>query len=143
MKLYIRGLSRAAVLAALYNAAKPQGASFIRYDPEPMTEDEAEAILAEQSAFGYLRGRAMHIGLSNDDSIDPVSYDHDNGVNHAADVIAELRKTGDVNSPAISMWHRTAVTTSIIETRGHFRRTDGPVDPLSRQLSAALQRLSN
>jgi hypothetical protein len=32
----LKGLNKAAVLAALYNASKPQGMGFLQYDPTPM-----------------------------------------------------------------------------------------------------------
>lgn len=37
----ISGLSKASVLAALYNAARPQGMGFLQYDPKPMSEADA------------------------------------------------------------------------------------------------------
>lgn len=45
MTISIAGLDKAAVLAALYNAARPQGLGFLQYDPTPMTKDEAQKIL--------------------------------------------------------------------------------------------------
>ena len=41
----IAGKSKAAILAALYNASKPLGLGFMHYDPTPMTETEAEEII--------------------------------------------------------------------------------------------------
>ena len=38
----IEGLDKSKVLAALYNASRPQGMGFMQYDPNPMTEEEAE-----------------------------------------------------------------------------------------------------
>ena len=48
------GLDKAAVLAALYNASKPVGMGFARYDPTPMTLEEARALLERDTYFDYL-----------------------------------------------------------------------------------------
>ena len=37
-KISLVGLSKAAVLAALYNASKPQGMGFLQFNPKPMDE---------------------------------------------------------------------------------------------------------
>lgn len=44
-KISLAGLDKAAVLAALYNASRPQGMGFMHYDPTPMTVKEASKIL--------------------------------------------------------------------------------------------------
>ncbi len=41
----INGLDKAAVLAALYNASRPQGMGFMHYDPKPMEVEEARTLL--------------------------------------------------------------------------------------------------
>lgn len=89
-----RGLSKAAVLAALYNASMPQGMGILHYDPQPMTEAEAAELLAEdrEPYFDYLKGRVMKIKLDSDDEFDPWLYDRDNGPGAAERAIAPLRK---------------------------------------------------
>ena len=90
----LRGLDKAAVLAALYNASKPQGLGFLHYDPALMTVEEAQAILDEKQArlkeinstggnwdeiyFDYLKGRVMKVDLLGDDLRFQL-YDRDNG----------------------------------------------------------------
>ena len=80
MVISIKGLNKAAVLAALYNASKPQGAGFLGYDSRPMTEQEAQQILEANphKYFYYLNGRVMKIGLDKDE-VDTWGYDRDNG----------------------------------------------------------------
>ena len=90
----LKGLDKAAVLAALYNAAKPQGLGFLHFDPAPMTVPEASILLADRQAklkefnstggnldeiyFDYLKGRVMKVDLSGDELIFWL-YDRDNG----------------------------------------------------------------
>lgn len=38
-----RGLKKSAVLAALYNASKPQGLGFLHFDPVPMTTESHQS----------------------------------------------------------------------------------------------------
>lgn len=96
----ISGLSKAAVLAALYNRATPLGLGWLHYDPQPMTEQEASELLGSTendmgfpkraAYFDYLKGRVMKVDLSGE-SFSPALYDRDNGSGAAAAVIAELR----------------------------------------------------
>lgn len=103
----ITGLDKAAVLAALYNASKPQGMGFMHYDPKPMTTEEAAKILADGSPyFDYLKGRVMKIDLKSDTALEERLYDRDNGTGKAAFVIDELRRTGSASTPAIDTVHR-------------------------------------
>lgn len=90
------GLDTADVLAALYNAARPQGIGFLHYKPEPMTRDEAKTWLGNgtTSYFDYLLGRVMKVRISN--PLDPTLYDRDNGNGAAARAIDALR-TGNTN----------------------------------------------
>lgn len=101
----ITGLSKAAVLAALYNRAQPQGLGFIHFDPTPWTEADAEAYITNngsvmvQSAsrldlyFDYVKGRVVKCDLSGD-SFDSSLFNRDNGSGAAESVIEELRKNG-------------------------------------------------
>lgn len=87
----IRGLKKSAVLAALYNASKPQGLGFLHFDPTPMAEEEAEELLKMGDYFDYLKGRVMKVDLSNDDYFEEWLYDRDNGSGAAQRVINKLR----------------------------------------------------
>lgn len=87
----IAGLSKAAVLAALYNAAQTQGRGFLRHDAQDMTEDQAQEILdGGQTDFDYLKGRVMKVDLSGNE-VDTHLYNRDNGPNTAETVIEALR----------------------------------------------------
>lgn len=106
----IKGLDKAVVLAALYNAARPQGMGFMHYDPTPMTPERAAGILNDtpRMYFDYLRGRVMKVDLSGYE-FSPLGYDRDNGDGIAGAVIQSLRETGDVNSAAIQFVHSGGV----------------------------------
>ena len=99
------GLNKAAVLAALYNASKPQGMGFMHYDPKPMTVGEAQQILdGGCTYFDYLKGRVMKVDLSGNE-VNPWGYDRDNGQGMVARVIDGLRKDGDSNSVDVQTIH--------------------------------------
>jgi hypothetical protein len=90
----ISGLSKAAVLAALYNNSRQQGMGFFQErGATGMTEDQAQQALDANPRlyFDYLHGRVMKISLK-DDTLEPRLYDRDNGHGAAARVIAELRR---------------------------------------------------
>lgn len=91
------GLSRGHVLAALYNASKPQGLGFLQYDPTPMTIDSAEVFLSEcqhddNFYFDYLKGRVMKVDLRDHEGFEEFLYDRDNGPGAADRAIKALRK---------------------------------------------------
>lgn len=111
----ITNLSRAAVLAALYNASKPQGMGFMQYDPKPMTESEAEELLTQNTYFDYLKGRVMKVDLSKDE-FSPHGYDRDNGEGAAMAVVLELVGTGSSNSPRHQTTHTKATLESLYQT---------------------------
>ncbi len=83
----LKGLGKAAVLAALYNASKPLGLGILHYDSAPMTVPEAKALLDERRAFegppdfyfDYLKGRVMKADLASDTEFSPLGFDRDNG----------------------------------------------------------------
>lgn len=103
----ISGLDKGSVLAALYNASRPQGLGFLHYDPKPMTPAQGTEILKEEPnspRFDYLNGRVLKIRLDRD-ALDPVDYDRDNGQGAAAKAIAALRQSCDVNSADIQQIH--------------------------------------
>lgn len=85
-----KGLRKSAVLAALYNASKPQGLGFLEFDPAPMSEKEAEELLKYGTYFDYLKGRIMKVDLRDDDEFDERLYDRDNGLGAAQRVINHI-----------------------------------------------------
>ncbi len=124
MKISIEGLSKGKVLAALYNAAKPQGLGFLHYDPTPMTEAEADEILKKTKYFDYLKGRVMKIDLVSDTEIETDLYDRDNGNGCAYLVIRELHRTGETSSPAIDTVHTHGVEVSAARVKKYI--AEGP-----------------
>ncbi len=109
----ISGLSKAAVLAALFNASAPAGMGFLRAQngPDVMTEEDAQQYVNngtspdpgsrwpnEHLYFDYLIGRPLKVNIS-DDSFDPRGFERDNGGPGTAQrVIDRLRATGEVTS---------------------------------------------
>jgi len=85
----IRGLDKAEVLAALYNASRPQGMGLLHFDPKPMTKDEAAALLKDGAYFDYVKGRVMKVSLQTDD-LEERLYDRDNGTGAAFRALEEL-----------------------------------------------------
>ena len=87
----ISGLSKAKVLAALYNNSQPLGLGRFQATDEDMTEGEAQVILDEgQTYFDYLKGRVLKVSLENDE-FDPYLYDRDNGEGAAQRIIDNLK----------------------------------------------------
>jgi len=107
--VHIGDLNKADVLAALYNAAQPQGMGFMQYDPTPMTHNEAQAILnSGQTYFDYLKGRVMKVNLEGEE-FDPWGFNRDNGTMAAETVIARLRNDGDANPAETQEDHKARV----------------------------------
>lgn len=119
MGISIAGLSKAAILAALYNRARPGGMGFLHYDPTPMTEEQAQEMIGrgddstamfgvrlhgDRIYFDYLKGRVMKVDLSGDE-LDTRLFNRDNGEGAAEEVIAELRATGNTNSATSQAEH--------------------------------------
>lgn len=99
--LDITGLSKAAVLATLYNRARTKGSNCAEYDPSLMTEAEAERVLRAQHSlvFDYLRSRPLKINLEGD-VVDAAKYNEYNGCHEAQFAIEGLRDgTDDRSSP--------------------------------------------
>lgn len=80
---------KAAVLAALYNHARPQGMGFFQYDPTPMGVEQARELLKNGTYFDYVRGRVMKVNLESD-MLNPWLYDRDNGDGAAAKAISTV-----------------------------------------------------
>lgn len=86
----IAGRSKAKILAALYNRAKPQGRGIHHVDSKPMTEKDAQKILdSGRTYFDYLGGRVMKVDLAKD-KLDTRLYNRDNGPNAAETAILTM-----------------------------------------------------
>lgn len=121
----IEGLSRAQVLAALFNASAPGGMGFLQAPsgPKVMTEEHAEGWVHERTSFDYLYGRPLKLNLMDDTEFDPRGFDRDNGGPGTAQrVIDQLRETGEVNPQASLETHE-----GLLHARAHqaveFART--------------------
>jgi len=115
----LEGLDKSEVLAALYNASKPQGAGFMHFDPSPMSVNEARTLLEQDTDFDYLKGRVMKISLSGD-TLDPWLYNRDNGDGAAEQAIESLRGTGDVNGIVIRAQHASATQAAADDVLGRL-----------------------
>lgn len=88
----IKGIDKAEVLAALYNASRPQGLGFMHATKMDMTIEDARKELdaaGERPYFDYLRGRVMKISLAGDE-LEERLYDRDNGQGAAYRALAHL-----------------------------------------------------
>ncbi len=74
----IAGISKAKILAALYNNARVQGLGILQAIPGNMSVAEAEDRLSDSSYFDYVNGRVLKINLSGD-GLRTALYDRDNG----------------------------------------------------------------
>ena len=72
-------LTKAEVLAALYNNAKSLGIGIFIRENKNMTIEEAERLLKINTSFDYIKGRVLKVDLSGDDGFDEWLYDRDNG----------------------------------------------------------------
>lgn len=86
----IKGLSKAKVLAALYNQAQPLGMGMLQYTPEDMSEDEAQSILDRVTDFDYVKGRVLKVNLSGDE-VGTHLYNRDNGPGAAERAVDAIR----------------------------------------------------
>ena len=91
MVMNIEGKSKAAILAALYNASKPLGMGVFHYEPKDMTIEEAEELLKTQTYFDYHKGRVMKIDFSKDELYTGM-YNRDNGEGKAEEIINSLQE---------------------------------------------------
>lgn len=86
--------SKAAVLAALYNHAKPVNLKVLNFVDVPMSEEKASHYLENgQFYFDYLNGRTMKVDLTTND-FETMLYDHNNGegtAQKAVDTCPDIR----------------------------------------------------
>ena len=103
-------LTKAQVLATLYNASRPLGMGFLHYTPEPMSDKEAQEILnTGQDYFDYLKGRVMKISLKEDGQFEGGLYDRDNGAGAAQRAVSAAIAKGE-NAPEIREAHVTGTS---------------------------------
>ena len=89
----ITNLDKRQVLIALYNNARVQGSGWLQATDEPMTLDEAAALLKGQGGrFDYVHGRVLKVDLSAD-TFDTYLYDRDNGVQAAERAVQTVPST--------------------------------------------------
>lgn len=115
----LKGMDKAIILAALYNASKPQGMGFLQYDPKPMSVEEARQLLEKTTYFDYLKGRVMKIDLSSDE-LATWGYDRDNGTGAAEKAINAAIQSQDVNNAEIQDKHQEGTLESAIDLEGHL-----------------------
>ncbi len=148
-KVEIKGLSKAEVLAALFNASAPQGLGFLQsgYGPNVMTIEDAEEIIESgQTYFDYLAGRPLKTDLS-EDSFDPWGFDRDNGGDGAAQkVIDRLRNSKDVNPEESQRSHekllqeKASQAMEISEAQSHFGGNSELSEKLKTSITDELKR---
>lgn len=94
MKIDIKGIDKAVLVAALFNRSTFCGMGF--FAPKSNTEmtaaDAQKYLDKGQFHFGYLNGRAMKIGVSGDE-MDPWKYDRYNGQGAANKVVEAIRNS--------------------------------------------------
>lgn len=89
----IKGLSKAKLLAALYNKATLVVKNAAKHGI--MTEEEAQKIIESgHTDFSYVYGKAMKINLT-EDIIDSWGYDRDNGDGVVAKIVRQVREEKD------------------------------------------------
>ncbi|KTD56221.1 hypothetical protein [Legionella shakespearei] len=93
MKIDIKGIDKATLVAELFNNSKPLGLVFFAAKSNTkMTAENAQKYLDKgQTYFDYLEGRVMKIDVSGDE-MDPWGYDRDNGQGSANNVVEAIRK---------------------------------------------------
>lgn len=133
----IEGLSKADVLAALFNASAPIGMGLMQASNGPQVMDRlyAQELLDLGSAasgdypkgteimsssalyFDYLYGRPLKLDLSSDIEFNPKGFDRINGGDGSAQrVIDALRESSELNSLVTQELHDTNMEDSILDT---------------------------
>lgn len=105
MKINIRGIDKAELLVALYNASKPLGMGYLNYIPGDISKETAQQIIVKRGDvrkdpqsnairhnslyFDYLFGRVMKVDLAGDE-LETCFYDRDNYEGAALNAIRHL-----------------------------------------------------
>lgn len=89
----IRGIDKAILVAGLFNQSKPLGMGFFHPGHRlQMTKEKAQAYLDEgMKYFDYLEGRVIKADVSGD-TLNPASYDSQNGEGAALRVVRAIRE---------------------------------------------------
>ena len=101
--IQIGNLSKASILASLYNASSPIGVGFVGAISGPVTMDDVSArdYINQRGGnlkFDYVYGRPIKVDLTGG-SFDPRLYDRRNGgVGVARRIVEKLRKSNEVSS---------------------------------------------
>jgi hypothetical protein len=93
-EISIAGLTKASVLAALYNGAQQIGMGFMNpRGSSSMSEEDAQKLIDGNARlyFDYVHGRVMKIGLKSD-TLNTALYNRDNGDGAAERIIEALRE---------------------------------------------------
>ena len=87
----IKGINKALLLAALYNASRVQGMGWLQAKPGQMDEAWAQRELDQSpdKYFDYLHGKVMKVSLAGDE-LDSWIYDRDNGQGAAERAVKHL-----------------------------------------------------
>ncbi|WP_297388481.1 hypothetical protein [Acidiferrobacter sp.] len=81
----IKGISKAELLAKLYNYARPQGLGLLHFEQKDMTLEEAQKLVDKNRSlsFDYVQGRVLKVNLARD-LLETRLYDRDNGAGAAS-----------------------------------------------------------
>ncbi len=82
-------LTKAEVLATLYNHALPRGLGIFTFVPGNMTVEEAEKIVAQTTRLDYVKGRCLKVDLSGNKGFEEWLYDREYGNGTAQKAIDE------------------------------------------------------
>jgi hypothetical protein len=85
----IKGIDKAALLAALYNGTSALGMGAL-HDIGHMTEEQARDIVRFGLRFDYVAGRPIKANIGGD-TFETAVYDRDAGEGAAARIVASLR----------------------------------------------------
>lgn len=94
----IKGLSKAEVFAALYNAAMPPGANVDGATgfPDTLSVSAAAVIVEAGTEFDYWKGRSLKVEFEGD-SFDPGCYNRDNGAGLAEEAVRRLMRASNAD----------------------------------------------
>lgn len=121
--IQIGNLSKASILASLYNASSPIGVGFVGSINGPVTMDDVSArdYINQRGGnlkFDYVYGRPIKVDLTGD-SFDPRLYDRRNGgVGIARRIVEKLRKSNEVSSSYTHAIHNANLMSALCDTQG-------------------------
>ena len=82
-------LTKAEVLATLYNHALPRGLGIFAFVPGNLSIEEAEKIVAQTTHFDYVKERCLKVDLTDDNGFEEWLYDREYGIGTAQKAIDE------------------------------------------------------